>query len=93
MTFRSLEPEGRDLLLVNSTVIKSITLIRETFRRIRLVQNCLGYSVFLPYPDGEPRYSAEQDEHEISSWTKAKALQSIVVETKQLMEEFSGKGN
>lgn len=77
--------------LASSTAIKSVILIRETFRRIRLVQSCLGYSALLPYPEGDLRYNVPDEVVDITGWTKAKALQSIVGETKLLIDEFSRK--
>lgn len=77
--------------LASSTAIKSVTLIQETFRRIRLVQSCLGYSTLLPYPEGDPKYNNVEETVDITGWTKAKALQSIVDETKQMIEEFGRK--
>jgi len=79
--------------LANSTVIKSIVLINETVKRVRLVQSCLGYNILLPYPEGGCGYTVEEDEVDISGWTKAKALQRLMDETKQLVDEFSGRGD
>jgi Protein UNC80 len=84
--------EKSSLLLLNSTVVKSAVLIRATFRRIRLVQSFLGYSMLLSYPDGgDPEYTNDEDVTDVSGWTKAEALQSILDETKQLVDEFSRK--
>lgn len=90
--FRDFGPKERGSLhLVNSTLIKSTALTRATFRRIRLVQNCLGYSTLLPYPDGDHRFNNDDDDIDVSGWTKAEALKSILDETMQLIDEFSGR--
>jgi len=71
-----------------SVVIKSGSLTRAVFRKIRLIQAYLGYSSLLPNPDS---LSVDDDPVDVSGWTKARVLQSIVDETKALVDEF-GKG-
>ena len=65
--------------------IKSLTLVRATYKRIRTVQCYMGYQPLLPMP-----YSHEMDGDEVclSAWTRNQALDAIFLETKQLMEEF-----
>jgi len=85
--FRTLESEGDGAVqLSQSVVIKSGTLTRAVFRKVRLVQTYLGYSGLLPDPDS---VSVDDDPVDISGWTKARVLQSIVDETKMLLDEFS----
>ena len=87
--FRNLESEGGGAIeLSQSIMIKSGPLTRAVFRKIRLVQTYLGYSNLLPNPDS---LSVDDDLVDISGWTKARILQSIVEETKMLLDEF-GKG-
>jgi len=86
-----LEAEGvGNMRLASTTAINSATLIRETFRRVRLVQTCLGYNLLLPYPEGDPRDIGGEEVVDVSGWTKAKSLQAIMNETKQLIDEFGG---
>lgn len=85
--FRTLESEGGGAIkLSQSVVIKSGSLTRAVFRKIRLVQTYLGYSSLLPNPDP---LSVDDDPVEISGWTKARVLQSIVDETNMLLDEFN----
>ena len=87
--FRTLEPEGGGTTQPSqSVVIKSGSLTRAVFRKIRLIQAYLGYSSLLPNPDS---LSVDDDPVDVSGWTKARILQSIVDETKALVDEF-GKG-
>lgn len=85
--FRTLESEGGGAIkLSHSVVIKSGSLTRAVFRKVRLVQTYLGYSSLLPNPDS---LSVDDDPVDISGWTKARILQSIVDETDMLLDEFS----
>jgi hypothetical protein len=87
--FRTLESEGSGAIkLSHSVAIKSGSLTRAIFRKIRLVQTYLGYSRLLPNPDS---LSVDDDPVDIPGWTKAQILQLIVDETKMLVDEF-GKG-
>ena len=89
--FRTLESEGGGAIkLSQSVVIKSGSLTRAVFRKIRLVQTYLGYSSLLPNPDS---LSVDDDPVDISGWTKARILQSVVDETKMLLDEFSQGAN
>ncbi|KAF9052238.1 hypothetical protein BDZ89DRAFT_1032376 [Hymenopellis radicata] len=66
-----------------STKVKSLSLIQATYRRIRLVQSCMGYqSMLLPWPAGDV------EEPPPTSWTTQRALKEVVDETRQLLEEF-----
>lgn len=89
--FRTLESEGVGAIkLSQSVMIKSGPLTRAVFGKIRLVQTYLGYSRLLPNPDS---ISVDDDPVDLSGWTKARILQSIVNETKMLVEEFSKRAN
>ena len=89
--FRTLESEGNGAIkLSQSVVIKSGPLTRTVFRKIRLVQTYLGYSRLLPNPDS---ISVDDDLVDISGWTKVRILQSIIDETKMLVDEFSKGAN
>ncbi|KAI0266517.1 hypothetical protein BC834DRAFT_823723 [Gloeopeniophorella convolvens] len=74
---------SRTWLLTNSTTVKSTTLVRATYRRIRAVQRMMGYTELLPLPDG-----AEEDEEGVGIWSRGVGLRAIEAETKDLMEEF-----
>jgi len=89
--FRSLESEGGGAIkLSQSVVIKSGSLTRAVFRKIRLVQTYLGYSRLLPNPDSA---SVDDDPVDVSGWTKSRILRSIIDETKMLVDEFSKRAN
>jgi len=89
--FRALESEGGGAIkLSQSVVIKSGSLASAVFRKIRLVQTYLGYNRLLPNPDS---MSVDDDPVDVSGWTKARILQSIIDETKLLVDEFSKRTN
>ncbi|KAH7907950.1 hypothetical protein BJ138DRAFT_1128802 [Hygrophoropsis aurantiaca] len=82
---RSMSPSGVHHLTKSET-IKSLPLIRATYRRIRLVQACMGYDLLLPMPgdhDNEEGFSATK------AWTKREALEAVIQEMKELSGEFS----
>ncbi|PPQ66012.1 hypothetical protein CVT24_011956 [Panaeolus cyanescens] len=68
-----------------TTNIKSITLVQATYHRIRGVQAYLGYDVLLPMPGSS---SSSDDIAAPQTWSPHQALQSVVKETKELLEEF-----
>jgi Protein UNC80 len=76
--------QGMDAM-ATATKIKSLTLVRATYRRIRIVQRYMGYEPLLPMP-----HSHEMDADEVfpTSWTRKQALDAILQETRELMEEF-----
>lgn len=86
---RSLSPGrgGKGLnAMAMTTKIKSLVLIRATYRRIRTVQNCLGYSdALLPMPQS---HEMDTDEVFTTTWTRSEALNAISKETWELLEEF-----
>ena len=87
--FRTLESEGGSAIkLSQSVVIKSGSLTRAVFGKIRLVQTYLGYSRLLPNPDS---MSVDDDPVDVSGWTRARILQSVIDETKMLVDEFSNR--
>ncbi|KAF7360179.1 RRM domain-containing protein [Mycena venus] len=73
---------GRIRLMARSTKMRSLVLVRATYRRIRLVQTALGYDRDL-LPGAE-----NPGEESVPTWTPAQALDAVVQETKGLMEEF-----
>ncbi|KAF5359637.1 hypothetical protein D9756_003121 [Leucocoprinus leucothites] len=80
-------------LMGQSTKIKSSTLVKATYRRIRAVQTFMGYDALLPLPSGNvglgiSGLGMETDEVSFVTWTKRTALEAILNEMKQLEEEF-----
>ncbi|KAI9457584.1 hypothetical protein BJY52DRAFT_1187192 [Lactarius psammicola] len=75
--------KSRRWLMANSTTIKSEKLVLATYRRIRAVQQIMGYTELLPVPD-----SAEGGEDDARVWSRGRALRAIESETADLMEEF-----
>jgi len=74
--------------MANSTKIKSLSLAWKTYRRIRIVQSCMGYDLLLPMPNNE----RETEDVCTNAWTNVQALEEVVKETKELMEEFEETG-
>lgn len=71
---------------IKTTRIKSLSLTKVTYRRVRGVQSFMGYDVLIPLP---PTVLEAQDDSDIlRAWTKNDAIQAILQETKELMEEF-----
>ncbi|KAI9438561.1 hypothetical protein H4582DRAFT_2111455 [Lactarius indigo] len=70
-------------LMANSTSIKSAKLVLATYRRIRAVQQIMGYTELLMVPD-----NVEGDEDGVRVWSRGRALRAIESETADLMEEF-----
>lgn len=76
--------------MARSTKIKSLSLIRATYHRIRTVQFCMGYrSLLLPLPHG----GRDGDEVSPAAWTKQEALRHVLDEMKELMSEFEESFN
>ncbi|KAF8162457.1 hypothetical protein K438DRAFT_1985106 [Mycena galopus ATCC 62051] len=73
---------GRIRLMAKSTKVRSLVLVRATYRRVRLVQTAMGYDRDL-LPGAE-----NPGEESVPTWTQAQALDAVVQETKGLMEEF-----
>ncbi|GLB42281.1 putative ion transmembrane transport [Lyophyllum shimeji] len=85
---RALSPGrgGKGDPMGTTTTIKSMNLIRATYRRIRTVQRCMGYSdVLLPMPESQ---EMDADEAFTTTWTRQEALNAISKETQELLEEF-----
>jgi hypothetical protein len=85
---RSLSPSGAGVRLLNKTAtIKSMSLVLATYRRIRLVQACMGYDTLLPLPSvesgGDFDYPAST-----KAWSKKQAMDAVVKEMRELMVEF-----
>ncbi|KAJ3562072.1 hypothetical protein NP233_g9804 [Leucocoprinus birnbaumii] len=80
-------------LMGQSTTIKSVALVKATYRRIRSVQTFMGYDTLLPLPMGNVGLGISgvgMDSEEVSfvTWTKRTALEAILKEMSQLEEEF-----
>jgi len=73
--------------ITKAVKVKSTSLIRATYRRIRLVQSYMGYHNLLPLPYHEGM-DADIDEVVPSSWTKYQALKAIQNEVNELLNEF-----
>lgn len=74
-------------LMTRSTKVKSLSLIRATYKRIRTVQTCMGYhSTLLPLPHGSE--SVDEEDVAVTVWSSQKALRVVLDETRQLLEEF-----
>lgn len=82
-----LSPGGGVRLLNKTAIIKSEPLVLMTYKRIRLVQTCMGYDSLLPLPSTES-LDVDEDVASTKAWSKKQALQAIVSETRQLMVEF-----
>jgi hypothetical protein len=77
------EAKSRKWLMANSKTIKSAKLVLATYRRIRAVQQIMGYTELLPLPD-----SVEGGEDDARVWSRGRALRAIKSETADLLEEF-----
>jgi len=62
-----------------------MTLVRATYKRIRTVQAYLGFDLLLPMPQNQ---EANGDEARCPTWTQHEALNAIIRETSDLLEEF-----
>jgi hypothetical protein len=81
----SLLPGGNVRAMRASARVKSLSLVRATYERIRLVMFCMGYEHSLL-----PPFAGERKLDDIDIiWTKKQALQSVMKEMKDLMEEFN----
>lgn len=72
---------------IKTTRIKSLSLIKATYRRVRGVQSFMGYDILIPLPPTMPEAQDDSDSI-LMAWTKNDAIQAILQETKELMEEF-----
>ena len=84
---RSLSPIGGGVRLNKTATIKSMSLVLATYRRIRLVQRCMGYGTLLPLPGVESGIDFD-DPASTTAWSKKQALDAVVKETRELMIEF-----
>ncbi|KAI0792519.1 hypothetical protein C8Q75DRAFT_714346 [Abortiporus biennis] len=87
--------------LAREMTIRSSTLVRSTYRRIRLVQHLMGYRELLPLGSDGP-FGGDDDgddpDSDIKWWTRRDAIEAIVQETRDLIEEYqenygSGSGD
>ncbi len=74
---------SRKWLVANSTTIRSAKLVLATYRRVRTVQQIMGYTELLPVPDG-----VEGGDDDIGVWSRGRALRAIESETADLIVEF-----
>lgn len=73
--------------LNKTAMIKSMSLVLATYRRIRLVQTCMGYGTLLPLPNLEGGVESDNP-GSIKAWSKKEAIEAMVKEMKELMVEF-----
>jgi len=73
-------------VMTGAAKIESPSLIRATYRRVRVVQTYMGYRNILPLPHGD--VDNNSNGVVLSSWTKYEALEAIKNETDELIEEF-----
>ncbi|KAG6915507.1 hypothetical protein DXG01_011132 [Tephrocybe rancida] len=71
--------------MATTTKIKSIALARATYKRIRTVQNFMGYDTLLPMPQSQ---EVDGDDVFTTIWTQEQALDAITKETQELLDEF-----
>ena len=77
------EARSRKWLIANSKKMKSAKLVLATYRRIRAVQQIMGYTELLPLPD-----DVEGGEDDVRVWSRGRALGVTKSETADLLEEF-----
>ncbi|KIP07274.1 hypothetical protein PHLGIDRAFT_105851 [Phlebiopsis gigantea 11061_1 CR5-6] len=73
--------------LVKEMVVQSPGLVRMTYRRIRLVQQLMGYSDLLPL-GGSEFYAEDEFSSETRVWSQRDAVEAVVHETRELLDEF-----
>lgn len=73
--------------LAKEMTVHSPGLIRMTYRRIRLVQQLMGYSELLPL-GGSEYYVENEVDAEIRVWSQRDAIEAVVNETRELLDEF-----
>lgn len=86
---RSISPSGGGVVMNKTATIKSVSLAMETYRRIRLVQTCMGYEGLLPLPSiGNDVFEVDEDPANANAWSKKQAVAALVREIRELMVEF-----
>ncbi|KAG2341629.1 hypothetical protein BDR05DRAFT_935988 [Suillus weaverae] len=73
-------------MLTISMVVKTTSLVRATYRRIRLVQACMGYNLLLPLPAAFESHMPAAFEKR--KWTIKQAVDALVDEMHDLELEF-----
>ena len=73
--------------LAREMIIHSPGLVRMTYRRIRLVQQLMGYSDLLPM-GGSEYYAEDNVDPGIRVWSQRDAVDAVVDETRELLDEF-----
>ncbi|PCH35413.1 hypothetical protein WOLCODRAFT_133859 [Wolfiporia cocos MD-104 SS10] len=79
---------GSALAMARQMMITTPALIRMTYRRIRLAQVMCGYTTLLPLSEGTEDLDTE--DVAVRSWTKKEAIEAVLQEVKDLMDEFRG---
>ncbi|TCD63487.1 hypothetical protein EIP91_005346 [Steccherinum ochraceum] len=75
--------------MAKEMMIASPMLTRATYRRIRLVQHLMGFRDLLPMgEDGSAFGEDDHPESEVKAWTKRDALEAVMQETRDLLDEF-----
>lgn len=88
-TFRRSISPGGGVAMNKTATIKSVSLAMETYRRIRLVQTCMGYEGLLPLPSiGNDGFDIDEDQGNANAWSKKQAVTALVKEIRELMVEF-----
>ncbi|KAF8840555.1 hypothetical protein BDN67DRAFT_930122 [Paxillus ammoniavirescens] len=93
---RAASPDGIVREVLKGHTIRSPVLAQATYRRIRLVQACMGYDMLLPWPggmvgeEGEGQGQGEgQGLDTIKAWTRRHAIEALVKECAELADEFA----
>lgn len=73
--------------LAKDMTVHSPGLVRMTYRRIRLVQQLMGYTELLPM-GGSEYYASDDLDAEIRVWSQRDAIEAVVDETRELLDEF-----
>lgn len=102
---RSTSPSGRRsalgasrsaLGLAREIIVESPILVRTTYRRVRVAQAMLGYPA-LPLATVSSMDSSVDDgpgpEGLVRAWSRAEALEALIQETKDLIEEWREDGD
>ncbi|KAF9233194.1 hypothetical protein BU15DRAFT_90452 [Melanogaster broomeanus] len=91
---RAASPDSTVRIALKGHTIKSSALVRETYKRIRLVQACMGYDLLLPWPAGMGADVLGGEEEgpgldTIKAWTRRHAIGALVKECEELGDEFA----
>ncbi|KAI0032411.1 hypothetical protein K488DRAFT_19827, partial [Vararia minispora EC-137] len=73
------------VMAARTTHVSSAILVRATYRRVRVVQQVMGYTLLLPLVEGE----GEDAIGDVQTWTRRQALEAVKQEVEELRGEFS----